>query len=171
MTLTIRSRSAGLSGLRKKQNRELANNEAGGSGTLCPANHPSCQIIKMISIVDDDVCSRAGIEGLVRSLGYVAVTFASAEDFLGSNYVNDTSCLITDVHMPGLSGVELHRRLLDDGFAAPTIFVSGLADETTRREALAAGAVGFLSKPFGQKSLIDCLKTALMHQHADIFHY
>jgi len=116
----------------------------------------------MISIVDDDVCSRAGIEGLVRSLGYVAVTFASAEDFLGSNYVSDTSCLITDAHMPGLSGVELHRRLLDDGFAAPTIFVSGLADETTRNEALAAGAVGFLSKPFGQKSLVDCLKTALM---------
>jgi FixJ family two-component response regulator len=67
--------------------------------------------------------------------------------------------------------VELQQRLLDDGFAAPTIFVSGLADETTRREALAAGAVGFLSKPFGQKSLIDCLKTALTHQHADIFHH
>src|SRR5262249_46248712 len=143
----------------------------GDSGTLCPANHLSGQVIKMISIVDDDVCSRAGIEGLVRSLGYVAVTFASAEDFLGSNYVNDTSCLITDVHMPGLSGVELHRRLLDDGFAAPTIFVSGLADETIRSEALAAGAVGFLGKPFGQKSLIDCLKTALMRQHADIVHH
>jgi FixJ family two-component response regulator len=57
--------------------------------------------------------------------------------------VNDTFCLITDVHMPGLSGVELHRRLLDDGFAAPTIFVSGLADETIRSEALAAGEVGF----------------------------
>jgi FixJ family two-component response regulator len=122
----------------------------------------------MISIVDDDVCSRAGMEGLVRSLGYVAVTFASAEDFLGSNYVNHTSCLITDVHMPGLSGVELHRRLLDDGFAAPTIFVSGLADETIRSEALAAGAVGFLCKPFGQKSLIDCLKTALMGQDEGI---
>ena len=124
----------------------------------------------MISIIDDDVCSRAAIEGLVRSLGYAAVTFTSAEDFLGSNHVNDTCCLITDVHLPGLSGVELHRRLLDNGFAAPTIFVSGLADETTRRQALAAGAVGFLSKPFGQKSLIDCLKTALMRQHADIVH-
>src|SRR6516164_2712823 len=116
----------------------------------------------MISIVDDDVCSRAGMEGLVRSFGYVPVTFASAEDFLGSNHVNDTCCLITDVHLPGLSGVELHRRLLGDGFTAPTIFVSGLADEATRKEALAAGAIAFLSKPFGQKSLIDCLKTALM---------
>ncbi|MGB8631976.1 MAG: response regulator [Xanthobacteraceae bacterium] len=116
----------------------------------------------MISIVDDDVCALTAVEGLVRSLGYVPVTFTSAEDFLGSDHVNDTSCLITDVHLPGLSGVELHRRLRGDGFAAPTIFVSGLADEATRREALAAGAVGFLSKPFGQKSLIDCLKTALL---------
>jgi FixJ family two-component response regulator len=125
----------------------------------------------VISIVDDDVCARAAVEALVRKLGYVAVTFASAEDFLGSNHVNDTSCLITDVHLPGLSGVELHRHLLENGFAAPTIFVSGLADETTRREALAAGAVGFLSKPFGQKSLIDCLKTALMRQRTDIVHH
>ena len=116
----------------------------------------------MISIVDDDVCSRGGMEGLLRSLGYVAVTFASAEDFLGSNYVNDTSCLITDVHMPGLSGAELFHRLLADGFAAPTIFVSGLADEATRTQILASGAVGFLSKPFGQKSLIDCLKSTLI---------
>jgi FixJ family two-component response regulator len=125
----------------------------------------------MICIVDDDVCSRAGIEGLVRSLGYVAVTFASAEDFLGSNYVNDTFCLITDVHLPGLSGVELHRRLLDDDFTAPNIFVSGLADEMIRSEALSAGTVGLLSKPFGQKSLIDCLKIALTRQHADIVHH
>ena len=80
-------------------------------------------------------------------------------------------CLITDVHLPGLTGVELYRRLLDDGFAAPTIFVSGLADETTRTEALTAGAVGFLSKPFSQKSLIDCLKTALIRQDADIVHH
>jgi FixJ family two-component response regulator len=99
------------------------------------------------------------------------VTYASAEDFLDSNHVNDTSCLITDVHMPGLSGVELHQRLLANGFAAPTIFVSGLADETTRTQVLASGAVGFLSKPFGQKSLIDCLKNTLARQDADIVHH
>jgi FixJ family two-component response regulator len=122
----------------------------------------------MISIVDDDECARKAIEGLVRSLGYMAATYASAEDFLDSNRVNDTSCLIADVHLPGLSGLELHRLLLDDGFALPTIFVSGLVDETTRRGVLAAGAVGFLSKPFGKKSLIDCLKTALMRHDADI---
>ena len=107
----------------------------------------------MISIVDDDECARKAIEGLVRSLGYTVATYASAEDFLDSQQFNDTSCLITDVHLPGLSGVELHRRLLADGL---------------RMQVLAAGAVGFLTKPFGQKSLIDCLKTALIRQDADI---
>jgi FixJ family two-component response regulator len=125
----------------------------------------------MISIVDDDVCAREAIAGLVRSLGYVVVTFRSAEDFLDSTHVNATSCLITDVHMPGLNGVELHRRLLADGFETPTIFVSGLADEATRTQALAAGAVGFLRKPFGQESLIDCVKSALICQDADSVHY
>jgi FixJ family two-component response regulator len=125
----------------------------------------------MISIVDDDECARKAIERIVRSLGYVVVTYASAEDFLDSDHVNDTSCLITDVHLPGLSGVELHQRLLADGFAVPTIFVSALADETTRTQILASGAVGLLSKPFGQKSLIDCLRTALIRQAADIIHH
>ncbi|MGB8630712.1 MAG: response regulator [Xanthobacteraceae bacterium] len=112
----------------------------------------------MISIIDDDECARQAIQRLVRSLGYVVTTYGSAEDFLDSHHINDTSCLITDVHLPGLSGLELHRRLLAHGFAVPTIFVSGFADETTRRKVLASGAVGFLSKPFGKKSLIDCLK-------------
>jgi FixJ family two-component response regulator len=116
----------------------------------------------MISIVDDDACARKAIEGLVRSQGYTVATYASAEDFLDSNQFNRTSCLITDVHLPGLSGVELHRRLVADGFAAPTIFVTGFADESTRTQVLAAGAVGFLTKPFRQKSLIDCLKIALI---------
>jgi len=116
----------------------------------------------MISIVDDDECVRKAIERLLRSLGYAVLTYPSAEDFLDSNHVTETSCLITDVHMPGLSGVELYHRLLADGFAAPTIFVSGLADEATRTQILASGAVGFLSKPFGQKSLIDCLKSTLI---------
>jgi FixJ family two-component response regulator len=80
-------------------------------------------------------------------------------------------CLITDVHLPGLSGVELHQRLVADGLGVPTIFVSGLADLTTRTQVLASGAVGFLSKPFGQKSLIDCLKTALIRQDVDVGHH
>jgi FixJ family two-component response regulator len=69
------------------------------------------------------------------------VTYASAEDFLGSDHVNDTSCLITDMHLPGLSGLELYQRLRADGFTVPTIFVTGHPDETTRTQALAAAAL------------------------------
>jgi FixJ family two-component response regulator len=125
----------------------------------------------MISIIDDDVCARQATAAVIRSLGYAFATYASAEDFLGSDHVNDTSCLITDVHLPGLSGVELYHRLRADGFAVPTIFVTGHPDETTRTQALAAGAVAFLSKPFGKKALHDCLKAALIHRVTDILHH
>jgi FixJ family two-component response regulator len=114
----------------------------------------------MISIIDDDVCAREATQGVIRSLGYVSATYASAEDFLGSDHVNNTSCLITDVHLPGLSGVELYQRLRGDGIAAPTIVVTGHPDETTRTQVLAAGAVAFLSKPFGKQALLECLKAA-----------
>jgi FixJ family two-component response regulator len=125
----------------------------------------------MIFIIDDDVCAREATERVIRSSGYTVATYASAEDFLGSDHVNDTSCLITDVHLPGLTGVELYRRLRAKGFAAPTIFVTGHPDETTRTQLLAAGAVAFLSKPVGKKVLLDCLKTALTRQDADIVHH
>jgi FixJ family two-component response regulator len=125
----------------------------------------------MIFIIDDDVCAREVTERVIRSSGYTVATYASAEDFLGSDHVNDTSCLITDVHLPGLTGVELYRRLRAKGFAAPTIFVTGHPDETTRTQVLAAGAVAFLSKPVGKKVLLDCLKTALTRQDADIVHH
>jgi FixJ family two-component response regulator len=116
----------------------------------------------MISIIDDDVCARAATEGIIRTLGYTLATYGSAEEFLGSDHINDTSCLITDVHLPGLTGVELYRRLRADGFAAPTIVVTGHPDEMTRMQALGAGAVAFLSKPFGKNVLLDCLKTDLI---------
>jgi FixJ family two-component response regulator len=119
----------------------------------------------MISIIDDDLCARQATAAIVRSLGYAPATYASAEDFLGSDHVNNTSCLITDVHMPGLSGVELYQLLLADGFAAPTIFVTGHPDETTRTQVLAAGALAFLSKPFGKQALLNCLKAASLHHH------
>ena len=118
----------------------------------------------MICIIDDDVCAREATEAIIRSLGYALATYGSAEDFLGSQNINDTSCLITDVHMPGLSGVELYQRLRADGFAVPTIVVTGHPDETTRTQVLAAGAVAFLSKPFGKQALLDCLKAASLHQ-------
>jgi FixJ family two-component response regulator len=114
----------------------------------------------MIAIIDDDVCAREATAGVIRSLGYALATYVSAEDFLGSDHVNDTSCLITDLHLPGLSGLELYQRLRADGLAVPTIFVTGHPDETTRTQALAAGAVAFLSKPFGKKTMDDCVKAA-----------
>jgi FixJ family two-component response regulator len=98
---------------------------------------------------------------LVRSLGYVATTFASAEEFLQSERVHDTSCLITDVQMPGLTGLQLQKRLIDEGRRMPVIFVTAFPDETTRRRALEAGACGFLKKPFDDQSLIGCLDRAL----------
>jgi len=115
----------------------------------------------LISVVDDDASVRAAIKALVRSLGYLAATFASAEEFLNSDCLNDTSCLITDLRMPGLSGVDLRCRLNAQGRAMPTIFITAFADETTRARALDAGAVGFLSKPFNEECLIRCLDTAL----------
>jgi FixJ family two-component response regulator len=125
----------------------------------------------MISIIDDDECAREAAERVIRSSGYTVTTYASAEDFLGSDHVNDTSCLITDVHLPGLTGVELYLHLRANGFAVPTVFVTGQPDETTRTQVLAAGAVAFLSKPVGKKILLDCLKTALIPQDADIVHH
>src|SRR6516165_4207870 len=121
----------------------------------------------MISIIDDDVCARGATEAIIRSLGYSLATYESAEDFLGSENMNDTSCLITDVHM-SLSGVELCQRLQADGFAVPTIVVTGHPDETTRTQVLAAGAVAFLSKPVSKKVLLDWLKTALIPQDAEL---
>ena len=117
--------------------------------------------VPVISIVDDDKSMREATSALVRSLGYVAATFASAEDFLGSDRVDNTSCLITDVQMPGLSGVELQSRLIADGRHMPIIGVTAYPEERTRTQMLRAGAIGFLSKPFNDECLIDCLATAL----------
>lgn len=115
----------------------------------------------MISIVDDDTSVREATRALVRSLGYSAQTFASAEEFLGSDEMDGTHCLITDLQMPGLSGIELQERLISEGRGMPVIFVTAYPDEQARGRALDAGAVGFLSKPFSDDSLIDCLDVAL----------
>jgi FixJ family two-component response regulator len=115
----------------------------------------------VISIVDDDEAVREATRGLVRSLGYVAAAFASAEEFLNSDRVWDTSCLIADVQMPGLSGVDLQSRLIADGNRTPVIFVTAFPEERIRQRALEAGAIGFLSKPFEEERLIEHLQTAL----------
>ena len=115
----------------------------------------------MISIVDDDESVREATKGLVRSLGYGAAAFASAEDFLQSNQINDTECVISDVQMPGLSGVELQSQLIAQGNRTPIIFVTASPEKRTRVRALKAGAIGVLSKPFNEERLIEYLHTAL----------
>ena len=115
----------------------------------------------MISIVDDDELVREATKGLLRSLGYGAVAFASAEEFLQSNQLNDTECVISDVQMHGLSGVELQSQLIADGNHTPIIFITASQEERTRARALTAGAIGVLSKPFKEEHLIEYLNTAL----------
>ena len=115
----------------------------------------------MIAIVDDDESVREATKSLVRSLGYEAVTFCSAEEFLESAQLKTTACLITDVRMPGMSGVELQDRLIADGRILPTVFISAFSDERVQQRVLDSGAVGYLHKPFEEERLITCIDTAL----------
>jgi FixJ family two-component response regulator len=115
----------------------------------------------MISIIDDDTLARDGIKELVESLGFNAHTFVSAEHFLESGDIAKTTCLITDIQMPGLSGLELQNRLLAQGYCTPIILITAYPSEEQKTRALDAGAIGFLSKPFDENSLIECLATAM----------
>jgi FixJ family two-component response regulator len=115
----------------------------------------------VISIVDDDESVREATKGLLEARGYSAEAFSGAEEFLRSVHLEDTRCLITDVRMPGLNGIELQRHLLDIGRRIPVIFMTARQDERTRLTALQAGACGFLSKPFSEESLMQCLVRAL----------
>jgi FixJ family two-component response regulator len=121
----------------------------------------------MISIVDDDESVREATRGLVRSLGYSAAAFASAEEFLGSDRLLDTSCLITDVEMPGLSGIELQSRLAADGHRIPIIFITAYPEERVRARAEEAGAFGFFGKPFDEERFIGCLGRAVKAESSD----
>ena len=115
----------------------------------------------VLSVVDDNASVRVGTENLLSSLGYTVHTFASAEEFLRSAHFSDTSCVITDVQMPAMSGVELQALLLAQGHHLPLIFITAFPDETIRARALKAGATCFLTKPFDRLTLIKCLDTAL----------
>jgi FixJ family two-component response regulator len=115
----------------------------------------------LISIVDDDNMVRRAIESLVTTLGSRACTFPSAEAFLQSPLLTETSCLISDVQMPGISGVQLLERLADLGLSIPTIIITAYPDDSVRARVLSSGAVCFLLKPFDAQSLIECLDDAL----------
>lgn len=115
----------------------------------------------VIAIVDDDESFLQATISFVRSLGYSAAAFPSADAFLNSNAVENTDCLITDLQMPGMSGIELQNYLLAQGNRVPVIFVTAFPETEARGDALRAGAVGFLDKPFGDENLISCLNKAL----------
>ena len=117
--------------------------------------------VPSISIIDDDASVRVATSRLVRSLGYTAYTFASADGFLQSPQVNDTACVIADVQMPGMSGIELQSHLIAKGCSVPMIFITAFPEESIRSRALKAGAVCFLSKPFDGTILIECIDNAL----------
>ncbi len=117
--------------------------------------------VHVISIIDDDESVREATKNLIRSLGYHAATFASAEEYLQSDDAWRSSCLITDLHMPGMSGVDLQERLIADGNRTPMIFMTAYFDESIRARALRAGAFGFLRKPYDEKYLVECLDVAL----------
>jgi len=111
-----------------------------------------------ISIVDDDDLVRDALEDLLRFLGYENLAvFACAEDFLRSDSVLKTSCLIVDLQMPGMSGFDLQKRLIADGLHIPIIFISGASEEQVGADAMQAGAIGFLKKPVDVDYLIQCL--------------
>src|SRR6516225_8288360 len=113
--------------------------------------------VPLISIVDDDELVRDGISELIETLGHRAVIFSSAEHYLESTVIAETTCLITDMQMPGLTGLELQEALQSLGHQTPVIVITGYPNEKDRARALKNGAVGYLTKPFDKQSLIECL--------------
>src|SRR4029077_1680161 len=104
---------------------------------------------------------REAIKGLMKSLGYTSHAFASAEEFLNSCQIPRTSCLIADVQMTGMTGLELHRHLVASGAAIPTILITAYPDDSVRERALEDGVVGYLSKPFKENDLLTCISSSL----------
>jgi FixJ family two-component response regulator len=117
--------------------------------------------LRVISIIDDDPSVREATKSLVRSLGYSAEVFSSAEEYLESDRMRNSSCLITDLHMPGMSGADLQDHLIAEGLRIPIIFVTAYFEEGVRARVMDAGAYGFLRKPFADENLIECLDKAL----------
>lgn len=115
----------------------------------------------VVSIIDDDASVRAALGSLLRSVGYVVRTFESAEPFLGSPDLVETSCIIADIQMSGMNGLDLQDRLGDAGSAIPVIFITAFPDARVRARAKAGGAIGFLAKPFDGQVMIRLLASAI----------
>ena len=117
--------------------------------------------VPLIAIVDDDDALRTSLDDLIQSVGFQTQGFSSAEAFLSSKQVHDTACLILDVRMPGMSGLELQRQMVAANLSIPIIFITAHADDAARARALAAGAVDFLYKPFYEEALLTAIDAAL----------
>ena len=116
---------------------------------------------KVVAIVDDDPSMRKALAGLLKAAGFSARSFTSAEEFLNSALLRLTSCLILDIRMPDMSGLDLHAELTARSVRIPTIFITAHGDGKTREQALSAGAVGYLTKPFDDEALLEYVRTAL----------
>jgi FixJ family two-component response regulator len=115
----------------------------------------------IVMIVDDDESVRRAARRLIKSFGFAVETFASAEDFLTSGRLPQTACLVLDVQMPGLNGLELQSRLISEGHQVPIVFITAFNDDNARDQALRAGAVGYLVKPFEEADLLNGINLAL----------
>ena len=115
----------------------------------------------VISVIDDDASVRAATDNLLSSHGYIVDTFASAAEFLQSSRLDDSSCVIADVQMPAMSGLDLLIHVRAKGYTLPFIFITAFPEESVRVRALKAGAISFLAKPFAAPELICCVETAL----------
>jgi FixJ family two-component response regulator len=115
----------------------------------------------VISVIDDDASVRVATNNLLRSRGYIVHTFASAEEFLGSPHFDETSCVIADVQMSAMTGLDLLTEMRAKGYDSPFIFITAYPDESIRVRAMKAGAACFLAKPFAVHKLIECLEAAL----------
>ena len=115
----------------------------------------------LVTIVDDDESVRDALKGFLQSAGFAAEIFSSATDLLGSNVLDKTSCLIVDVHMPVMTGLELQRRLSNSRFRIPMIFITARDDPQARAQAVKAGAIDFLQKPFAADALLGAIHAAL----------
>jgi FixJ family two-component response regulator len=117
--------------------------------------------LPLLSVVDDDESIRESVPDLIKEFGFAARSFSSAEEFLSSDFVGETSCLILDIAMPGMTGPELHQELKRRGEKIPVIFITGQKDEAIRTRMLEQGAAGFLIKPFSDAALLAAIKTVL----------
>lgn len=115
----------------------------------------------MVAIVDDDELIRVSLQGLMKEAGFPSLAFESAEAFLNSGEQERTGCLIADIRMPGMSGLELQARLNQEHYRIPIIFITAQGDEKLRMQALRAGAVDFLTKPFDDEMLLDSVRGAM----------